>query len=67
MSVTWPNDTPKTSPGKIPSPIFWGELISIDKSLPEFSLPHFMLTVSIISIIIISIKLNNGRLRININ
>lgn len=66
-SLTWPNNTPKISPEKIPPPVFWGELISIDKSLPEFSLPIIMLTISLVSIIIISIKINNGRLGINID
>lgn len=66
-SLTWPNNVSKISPGKIPSPIFWGELISPDKSLPEFSLPLIMLVIMLISVIIMSKKLNNGRLRININ
>ncbi len=67
MSLTWPNNISKINPGKIPSPIFWGELISLDKSLPEFSLPLLMLTIMLISIIIMSKKLDNVRMRININ
>lgn len=64
-SLTWPNDVLKTSPGKIPPPIFWGNLISIDKSLPEFPTPLLMFTILIISIMFISKKFNIMYLRIN--
>lgn len=67
LSLTWPTNIPKISPGKIPPPVFWGELISPDKSLPEFSLPLIMFTLLLVSILIITIKFNNVFLKTNIN
>ena len=64
-SVTWPENISKQSPISIPSPSLWGEMISIDKSLPEFPLPLFLLVIVLLSVIIMSRKLNYGRLRIN--
>jgi hypothetical protein len=64
-SLIWPPGIDKKSPMSIPSPKFWGEMISPDKSLPEFPLPIFIMTILIFSMIIMSRKLNYNRLRIN--
>jgi len=66
-SLTWPANIFKKSPLHIPSPEVWGDMISPDKSLPEFPLPHLLLAILFISMIIMSRKLNYGRLRINIH
>ena len=36
---SWPQDVFSDSPLKVPSPSIWGELVSPDKSLPEFEWP----------------------------
>lgn len=64
-SYTWPTNIDKKSPTHIPTPEFWGELISIDKSLPEFPLPLLIFSILIMSLIIMSKKLNGRRLTIN--
>jgi len=66
-SMTWPGGIFKQSPLHIPSPDLWGDMISPDKSLPEFPLPYLLLAILFISMIIMSRKLNYGRLRINIH
>lgn len=66
-SQTWPENIPKKSPMSIPSPNFWGDMISPDKSLPEFPFPILLFVIMLLTIIIMSRKLNNGRLRINIH
>ncbi len=38
---SWPQDIISDSPLQVPSPSVWGELVSPDKSLPEFELPMF--------------------------
>lgn len=43
---SWPSVS-ESSPLKIPSPKIWGELISPDKSLPEFPYPLFTLILSL--------------------
>ncbi|WP_179360927.1 hypothetical protein [Nitrosopumilus cobalaminigenes] len=67
QSYSWPEVINKTNSIKIPPPNLWGEIISIDKSLPEFPLPFVVFTIMFLSVIILSKKLNYGRLRINIH
>ena len=64
-SITWPPDIIKKNPTHIPEPEFWGDMISIDKSLPEFSFPILILIIPVITLIIMSRKLNYNRLTIN--
>jgi len=64
-SVTWPANIVKKTPTHIPGPNFWGDMISIDKSLPEFPLPILILVVLVMTVILLSKKLNSGRLTIN--
>ena len=66
-SQTWPGSIPKKNPMSIPSPNFWGDLISPDKSLPEFPFPILLFVIMLLTMIIMSRKLNSGRLRINIH
>jgi len=40
---SWPQDIILDSPLQLPNPNSWGELVSPDKSLPEFGLPLFAL------------------------
>lgn len=65
-SLTWPTNIVKKSPMHIPSPNNWGDLISIDKSLPEFEFPLVMLVIMSLTMIIMSRKFNYGLSRINI-
>lgn len=58
------NLVPKNSPMEIPSPSLWGELISIDKSLPELPMPLLIFTIMILTMIIMSRYLNNKGLRL---
>ena len=46
MYYNWPTNATKTA--DIPSPQLWGDLISPDKSLPEFDLPLLVLLPSLI-------------------
>ena len=62
--ITWPENINNST---IPLSIFWGDMISPDKSLPEFSFPSVILVLILFTMIIMSRKLNYGRLRININ
>ena len=64
-SKTWPGGISKNSPMEIPSPKFWGDMISIDKTLPELPLPLLIFTIMILSMIILSRYVNNWGLRIN--
>ena len=52
-TYSWPQDI-STSASEIPSPNKWGELISPDKSLPEFPVPAITLLGSIIVVIYFS-------------
>ncbi len=47
---------------KIPSPKLWGEIISPDKSLPEFDLPFLALISSLVMIIVITRIKNKAKL-----
>ena len=64
-SYTWPANIDKKFPTHIPGPEFWGDMISIDKSLPEFPVPVLLLSILVMTMIILSKKLNGGRLTIN--
>lgn len=37
LTYTWPQLDKDVSPYRIPSPVYWGELVSPDKSLPELN------------------------------
>ncbi len=45
---SWPQDIISDSPLQIPSPSKWGEIVSPDKSLPEFPWSFFVLSVAIL-------------------
>ena len=45
---SWPQNVLVSSPLEIPSPSKWGELISPDKSIPEFQLPFIPLVIAVI-------------------
>ena len=49
---------------KIPSPKLWGEIISPDKSLPEFDLPFLALVSSLVMIIVITRIKNKAKLQV---
>jgi len=51
---SWPQDVASDRFPEIPSPSKWGELISPDKSLPEFPIPLIVMSLSIILVIFIS-------------
>ena len=53
---SWPQDIAVDSPLKIPSPSKWGELISPDKSLPEFPWPMFTLVSSLLATVYLTRK-----------
>ena len=63
-SLSWPGNISKNNPLTIPSPSLWGEMISIDKSLPELPLPALILTFTILTMIVLSRYLNYGGLRL---
>jgi hypothetical protein len=50
---SWPDINP-TKPLKIPSPSQWGNIISPDKSLPEFDLPLLLLFPALLLVITIA-------------
>ncbi len=51
MTITWPpisqNDT------KIPDPSIWGEMVSPDKTIPEFEVPLLITSLGFLSILIL--------------
>ena len=49
--LTWPQNVEINNQFKIASPKNWGEMISIDNSLPEFPIPILILVPSIIAVI----------------
>lgn len=51
---SWPQDVVQGSTFQIPSPSLWGDLISPDKSLPEFSIPSTIIISGIILVILVS-------------
>lgn len=52
-TYTWPNNISLEENRLVPSTKMWGEMISPDKSLPEFELPAILLITSFSSIILI--------------
>ncbi len=54
---SWPNVNPQ-KPLKIPSPAKWGDIISPDKSIPEFDWPVFLLLPSLLLVIYLTRKKN---------
>lgn len=52
-TYSWP-ENPEFTINEIPSPTKWGDMISPDKSLPEFNIPMLIILSSIIMITIIS-------------
>ena len=51
---SWPQEISTSAPFKIPSPNNWGEIISPDKSLPEFPWPLFMMVLSFSLIVFVT-------------
>jgi len=51
---SWPQYIKIEKPFKIPSPSSWGNLVSLDKSLPEFKWPLLLFLPAFISIILIT-------------
>lgn len=60
----YPENLSHISTVKIPSPSEWGEIISPDKSLPEFNLPFLIMILSIGTIIIFSKTKNSIKLHL---
>ena len=58
---SWPTNIISENSMKIPSPQQWGELISPDKSLPEFNFPFLILVPTLLGIIFLG-KLKNSRM-----
>lgn len=56
---SWPKDLIPETVFKIPSPSLWGDLVSPDKSLPEFPMP-FMIALSGIILAIFVSRINSG-------
>ena len=50
----WPQDALENIHPFIPSPESWGEMISPDKSLPEFEMPLLMLSSTLILIVVLA-------------
>ncbi len=51
---TFPESLTSTSQSGIPSPSQWGEIVSPDKSLPEFPVPFIALLVAVVIVILIT-------------
>lgn len=58
---SWPKINPE-KPFKIPSPSLWGEIVSPDKSLPEFQWPLLALLPSMLIVIYLARIKNNLKL-----
>lgn len=54
--ISWPSNSQSENPQSIPSPQKWGQLISIDSSLPEFPLPMLILSILMATIIVLGVK-----------
>jgi hypothetical protein len=48
--IMWPEGITVEKPNRIPSPSEWGNLVSPDKSLPEFGMPLMIIVFSIVLI-----------------
>ena len=55
----WPQQITLDRQNQIPSPSQWGELMSPDKSIPEFGFPFLALIPSLILILVIT-RIKNG-------
>lgn len=64
-SYSWPKESQRENIFHIPSPENWGDIISPDKSIPEFNTP-FMIFILLVSMtIIVQIKAKNLNLKIS--
>ena len=54
---SFPKETIRENTLKIPSPSQWGDIISPDKSLPEFHLPLLIFTIMILTLVLIQAKI----------
>jgi len=61
-TYSWPSEI-VLDEFKIPSPKLWGEIISPDKSLPEFDLPFLALVSSLVLILVITRIKNKVKLK----
>ncbi len=50
---SWPKETSAKSLFDIPPPKYWGEIVSPDKSLPEFPWPELALLLSLIPLVLL--------------
>lgn len=57
---TWPKDSLRNDSEDFPLPSTWGNLVSPDKSLPEFNLPILILVILILTTILIQSKAKFG-------
>jgi hypothetical protein len=57
MSYSWPQNVTRSSFPIVPSPSEWGQLISPDKTLPEFPYPAITLLASMLTIISLARRL----------
>ena len=60
---SWPKDTALEKNPHIPAPLYWGELVSPDKSIPEFEVPLFLLLSILFMVIFTNNKLFTRSLR----
>ncbi len=63
ITYSWPSES-VLDKFKIPSPKLWGEIISPDKSLPEFDLPFLALVSSLVLILVITRIKNKVKLQV---
>ena len=61
-TYSWPSEI-VLDEFEIPSPKLWGEIISPDKSLPEFDLPFLALVSSLVLILVITRIKNKAKLK----
>ena len=55
-SYSWLGSSSYKGPISIPSPSSWGDIISPDKSLPEYGFPMLILSILLLSVIIVQTK-----------
>lgn len=58
---SWPSDTSPNDPFDIPSPRKWGELISPDKSIPEFNFPALAIIPALFLVIYLTTYLQKPK------
>jgi len=54
---TWPKESHRESPFRVPSPSEWGDIVSPDKSMPEFEWPFLALLPAFLIVIILTKRL----------